>query len=265
MGRLQGKIAFVTGAGAGIGRASTLMFAREGAKVIAAEIDQAAGKAVEQEARATGSDVTFVHVDVTNDRLVEAAVAKAAELYGGLHVLFNCAGGSIPGDRKVTDVEMDLWAPIMNLEVLGPFLCCKHAIPLIARSGGGAVINVGSAAALKGTYPAHIYSLAKGGLLSFTRALAGSYFRDNIRANVICPGVVMSERIRQRFGEEGKANNSSGASEQAASARPDALRRYPFAVGAPDDIAHIALFLASDESRMVNGAMIAAEGGLSAY
>lgn len=256
MGRLQGKIAIITGAGAGIARAATLMFAREGAKVIAAEIDQARGQAVVDAVHAAGGDATFCYTDVTDEASVKSMVAQAVNRYGNPNVVFNCAGGSLAQDKPVTDVDIGVWQHTMDLDLKGPFLVCRHSIPRMIEAGGGVVINVASAAALKGSFPAHVYSAAKGGVVSFTRALAGSYSHKGVRSNVICPGVILSERVKQRFG--------ANANQEGAISR-DPMKRYPFGQGEPDDIAHIALFLASDESRMVNGAVIPAEGGLSAY
>ncbi len=256
MGRLQGKIAIITGAGAGIARAATLMFAREGARVIAAEVDQARGQAVVDAVQAAGGDAMFCRTDVTDEASVRSMVAQAVSRYGNPSVVFNCAGGSVARDKPVTDVDMGVWQHTMDLDLKGPFLVCRHAIPGMIEAGGGTIINVASAAALKGGFPAHVYTAAKGGVISFTRALAGSYSRKGIRANVICPGVVLSERVKERFG--------ANASQEGAISR-DPMKRYPFGQGEPEDIAHVALFLASDESRMVNGAVIPAEGGLSAY
>lgn len=260
MGRLDGKIVMITGAGSGIGRAATRMFAAEGARVLAAEIDPARGEASAAAARAAGGDAVFVQTDVTDDASVAAAVAAGVAAFGGLSVLFNCAGGSTGKDKPVVDVDLAVWEQTIALDLKGPFLCCRHAVPVIIAGGGGAVINMGSAVALRGNFPAHVYTAAKGGILSFTRALAGSYSRKGVRANAICPGLVMSERILARF--EGAPGTDAA---QMRAVDGGAMRRYPFGVGQPEDIANIALFLASDESRMINGAVIPAEGGMSAY
>src|SRR5262249_47539128 len=147
----------------------------------------------------------------------------------------------------------------MQLDLRGTIHCCHHAIPAIMRAGGGAVVNMSSGAALRGASPAHIYSAAKGGILSLTRALAGAYATSNVRVNAICAGRILTERILARFGTP---HGPAGEEDQQADAR---LREYPFWVGRPQDIASIALFLASDESRMITGAAIPADGGRSAY
>lgn len=261
MGRLEGKVATITGSGSGIARAAVNIFAREGAKVGILELNVELGKACEAEIRAAGFEATFIQTDVTKDASVKAGIDAIAAKYGKLNVLFNCAGGSIAEDNKVTEVDLSVWDFTMNLDLKGPFLCCRHGIPHLIKAGGGAIVNVSSAAALQGSFPAMVYSAAKGGIISFTRSLAGQYFRDNIRANAICPGVIMTDRVKSRFG----ANLQGANSDQSKAISALGMSRYPFGVGEPEDIANIALFLASDESRMINGASVAAEGGMSAY
>jgi NAD(P)-dependent dehydrogenase (short-subunit alcohol dehydrogenase family) len=254
MGRLEGKVAVITGAGSGIARAAARIFTREGARVVVAEIDAELGAASAKEA---GGEALFVSTDVTDDDSVKAVMARAVEEFGGLHILFNCAGGSILQDSRVTDVDMEVWDHTIPLDLKGPFLCSRHGIPHLIESGGGAVINVSSVAALRGNHPAHVYSSAKGGLISLTRSLAGAYSHDGVRANVICPGLIKTDRIKSRY----VARKPSEVREGTIST----FESYPFGVGEPEDIANIALFLGSDESRMVNGAVIPAEGGISAY
>jgi len=209
MKRLEGKVAVITGAGSGIGRASAKLFVAEGARVVVAEIDAKLGEA-----------------------------------------------SSIPEDRPVTEVEPAVWDHTINLDMKGPFLCCRHVIPVMVEQGKGSVVNFSSVVALRGNHIAHVYVMAKGGLISFTKALAGAYSPKGVRVNAICPGVVLTERVAARF-KGGNHIRFGGIDNMA--------QQYPFAVGQPEDIANVALFLASDESRMVNGAAIPAEGGFSAY
>ena len=254
MGRLDGKVAVITGAGTGIAEAAAVIFAREGAKVVVAELNEETGAAT---AERIGENALFVPTDVTSEASVEAVMARAVEHFGALHVLFSCAGGSVPEDSVVTEVDMAVWDRTIPLDLKGPFLCSRFGIPKIIESGGGAVINVSSVVALRGNHPAHVYSAAKGGLISFTRSLAGAYSGDGVRANVICPGMIATDRIKNRYVHQAPSNRRA--------AMVSSWRAYPFGSGEPEDIANIALFLASDESRLVNGAVIPAEGGISAY
>ncbi|MEM7252203.1 MAG: SDR family NAD(P)-dependent oxidoreductase [Pseudomonadota bacterium] len=264
-GRLDGKVAFITGAGSGIARAAAHMFAREGASIVIAELDESRGQRVAGAISAAGGNVLFVPTNVTDESSVKNALNAGAEQFGGLNVLFNCAGGSVAEDAAVTDVDMSVWDHTIGLDLKGPFLCCRHGIPHLIDNGGGAIVNVTSVVALKGSFPGHIYTAAKGGIISFTQALAGRYWRNNIRANAIAPGLILSERILSRSG----LDPERPASEQIDQAKETNEKlfdpRHPFSAGIPEDIANVALFLASDESRMVNGAVIPAEGGLSAY
>jgi len=170
--------------------------------------------------------------------------------------LLNCAGGSVADDQPVTSVDLGVWDHTISLDLKGPFLCCRHVIPEMVAQGRGSVVNFSSVVALRGNHVAHVYIMAKGGLLALTKALAGAYSPKGVRVNAICPGVVLTERVKSRF-VDGNQIRFGGIDNLAS--------RYPFGVGEADDIANVALFLASDESRMVNGAAIAADGGISAY
>jgi NAD(P)-dependent dehydrogenase (short-subunit alcohol dehydrogenase family) len=254
MNRLAGKVAVITGAGSGIGRAAARLFVAEGAKVVVAEIDAALGEASAREAGAD-ADACFVQTDVTDEESVRRMVQRAKDSFGRVDVLLNCAGGSLREDRPVTEVDLSVWDRTMNLDLKGPFLCCRHVIPVMVEQGKGSVVNFSSVVALRGNHIAHVYVMAKGGLISFTKALAGAYSPKGIRVNAICPGIVLTERVRSRF---------AGGNQIRFGGIDDIAGQYPFAVGQPEDIANVALFLASDESRMVNGAAIPAEGGFSA-
>jgi NAD(P)-dependent dehydrogenase (short-subunit alcohol dehydrogenase family) len=255
MARLAGRVALISGGAWGIGRAAAELFAREGAKVAIADIDEAAGRAL-----ARNLDALFVRTDVTDAASVKAAVAAVERQSGKLDILFNCAGGSVNEDAPVGKVDVAaVWDKTMRLDLLGTINCCQHAIPAMVRGGGGAVVNMSSGAALRGASPAHIYTAAKGGIVSLTQALAGTYAKDNVRVNAICAGRILTERILSRYGTPGAPKP---AEDQQADQR---VKDYPFWVGKPADIAGIALFLASEESRMITGAAIPADGGRSAY
>ncbi len=257
MKRLAGKVALITGGGDGIGRAAALVFAREGAKVVIADISAALGR---ETAEAVGENAFFVETDVTREESVRAAVEAAAGRFGKLDTLFNCAGGSLPGDKPVTELDLAVFEHTIGLDLKGTMLACKHAIPRIIAAGGGAVINMSSGAALRGASPAQVYTAAKGAIVSLTRSMAGTYAKHNVRINCICAGRIDTPRVRRTYGLPGRPGGV--ADPQDASGQ---VKTYPFWVGQPEDIANIALFLASDESRMITGAAIAADGGRSAY
>ncbi len=260
MGRLAGKVVFITGAGSGIARAAAQLFAREGAKIAIIEIKPELGSATEKLVRDAGGDALFIPTDVTDEGSVKAAIAATVKRFGRIDVLYNCAGGSIPADSHVTDVDLKVWQHTMSLDLLGPILCCRHAIPEIIKAGGGTVVNMSSGAALRGGSHSHIYTSAKGAILSLTRALAGAYAKNNVRVNAICAGRILTERITANYGTPDNAGPIVDRQDAAGRSK-----EYPFWVGKPEDIANIALFLASDESRMITGATIPAEGGRSAY
>jgi len=260
MKRMEGRVAFIAGGGAGIGASSALAFAREGAKVVIGDVDEETGQRTSDLVSRNGYDSIFVKVDVTSDSSVKAAVAVAVARFGRLDTLLNSAGGSLPADSPVHEVDLGVWDRTMTLDVKGTILVCRHVIPEIVRAGGGSVVNMSSGAALRGANPAHIYTAAKGAIVSLTRTLAGTYAKDNVRVNCICAGRINTERVRASYGMPGKpgsAPDRQNVTEQ--------IKIYPFWVGEPEDIAAIALFLASRESRMITGAAIAADGGRSAY
>ncbi|HKA41281.1 MAG TPA: SDR family oxidoreductase [Burkholderiales bacterium] len=260
MNRLKGKVALITGAGSGIAKAASRLFADEGARIVVAEIDRSRGLATERMLRDAGGEALFVETDVTNEAGAKATVAETVARFGKLDVLYNCAGGSTAEDALVAEVDMAEWQRTMSLNLLGPILMCRHGIPRIVEAGGGAVVNMSSGAALRGASPAHIYTASKGGILSLTRALAGTFAKNNVRVNAICAGRILTERITSRYGTPER--QGPVADLQDAAGR---VKEYPFWVGSPEDIARIALFLASDESRMITGASIPADGGRSAY
>jgi len=260
--RLNGKVVFLTGAGAGIAKATARACAREGAKVALCEINREAGERAEREIREAGGDALFVPTDVTQDDSVRNAIAATVERFGMLNVLFNCAGGSSQDDRPVHEMDLDVWHRTIALNLLHPFLTCRHGIPHMMKAGGGSIINVTSHLGLVGTVkPA--YAATKGGIISFTKTLAAQYVEHGIRANAIAPGSIRTERQIARY--ENKEYMLAEKPNAAARERAVFQKLYPFSKGEPEDIAAIAVFLASDESRMLTGTTIAADGGRSSY
>lgn len=260
MGQFDGKVAFLTGAGSGIARASSRMFAEEGARVVIAELKAELGQATEKAIRDAGGQAVFIETNVTQDDSVRDAVRKAVEQYGRLDVLVNCAGGSILEDNTVTEVDLSVWDYTINLDLKGTFLCCRHAIPEIVRSGGGAVVNMTSWLGLIGAPWRNVYSTAKGGIISLTKTLAGEFAHRGVRVNAIAPGPVRTERNLRKYGATPPPNPTP-----AMQYRIRLAERYPYSTGQPEDIANIILFLTSEKSRMINGAIIPADGGRSAY
>src|SRR5262245_8212861 len=242
MGKLTGKVAFLTGAGAGIAKATAKLFVSEGAKVAIIEIKRELGERAEREIREAGGEALYVETDVTQDESMRRAVEATVARFGGLDILFNCAGGSLQEDVPVHEMDLDVWNRTIALNLLHPFLTCRHAIPHMMKAGGGSIINVTSHLGLLGsTKPA--YDATKGGILPFTKTLAAQYVQHNIRANAIAPGSVRTERQINRYENKafmGEADKPSAAQRQRAAFQ----KLYPFSRGEPGDIAAVALFLA---------------------
>jgi NAD(P)-dependent dehydrogenase (short-subunit alcohol dehydrogenase family) len=247
VGRLEGKVALITGAGQGIGRAAALLFAAEGARVAVAEIVEEAGAATARAIEAAGGAALFVRTDVSQPESVEAAVRATVERFGGLSVLYNNAGGATSRDGRVTDMALDEFWRTIGVDLFGTFLGCRHAIPVMVAGGGGSIINTTSIRALIGTAGADAYTAAKGGVRALTQALALQWAAHGIRVNAIAPGVILTERVRALLREDDPIYRKSllGASE-------------------PEDIARMALYLASDEARRVTGAILPMDSGASA-
>jgi NAD(P)-dependent dehydrogenase (short-subunit alcohol dehydrogenase family) len=245
--RLSGKVALITGGGQGIGRAAARRFASEGAKVVVAEIVPEHGEATVAAIRDAGGEATFAPTDVAQPEQVEAAVRTAVDHYGGLHVLYNNAGGATARDGKVTEIELDEFWRTIGVDLFGTFLGCRFALPVMVAGGGGSIINTTSIRAMIGTAGADAYSSAKGGVRALTQALALQWAAHRIRVNAIAPGVILSVRDKAMLREDDPIFKKSllGASD-------------------PEDVAQMALYLASDESRRVTGAILPMDSGASA-
>lgn len=253
MSRLQGKSVLITGAAAGIGRESASLFAAEGASVGVVDIDRAGGEAVVTAIEATGGRAAFVHADVTDPVAVEKAVDAVAETFGGLDVLYNNAGGATPRDGSLADMPLDEFDRAISLNLFGPCAAIRFAIPKMIARGGGSIINTASIRAMIGTLGADGYTAAKGGIVTITRALALELAPHRIRVNAIAPGTVLTERVRAFV----VSGNDSGPD--------DALtRRHLLGLGEPEDVARVALFFASEDSRWVTGQVLPVDGGASA-
>lgn len=255
-----GKVAVISGGGGGIGHAASLAFAAAGARIAVIELDPTRARRTAAAVTEAGGEAAAIAADITDDAQVAEAMRGVIGHFGRLDILYNCAGGTVPEDGPVTEVPLEVFDRTFDLDVRGTFLCCRHAIPAMIRAGGGAIVNMSSGAALRGASPFHVYSAAKGAILSFTRALAGTYARHNIRANVIASGRVMTERIIRTWGDLSSDRVRNDPQDPVGR-----LREYPFWVGEPHHIAATAVFLASDAARMITGATIAADGGRSAY
>lgn len=249
MGRLDGKVAVITGAGSGMGREAAILFSAEGASVCVADVDRRAG----EEAAAACREAFFVEVDVTSAQSVEAMYAAAAERYGGIDVLYNNAGISPPDDDSILETEPDAWERVQAVNTRGVYLCCKYGIPHLLERGGGSVINVASFVALLGAATSQIsYTASKGAVLSMTRELGVQFARQGIRVNALCPGPVETPLLLRIWGDDPAAAQRR-------------LVHLPMGrLAKPREVVNAALFLASDESSYVNAATFLVDGGLTA-
>jgi NAD(P)-dependent dehydrogenase (short-subunit alcohol dehydrogenase family) len=252
MGRLQDKVAIITGAGRGIGLAGAQAFVREGAKVVIAEIDPELGTRAEAALRAAGGEATFVRTDCGDAAQVQALIEAAVARYGALHVLYNNASIFTRQDGPVTELAESEWERILRVNLWSVFLCTKYALPRIIASGGGAVINTGSSASVMGIPGCDAYTATKGATVSLTRSLAVEYGPQGVRVNCICPAGIETEMV--------KASNLDNPDFDAQFFFARApLRRF----GQPEEVANLAVFLASDESSYLNGAIVRADGGIT--
>ena len=249
MGRLENKVAVITGAAGGIGREAALLFSEEGAQICIADVAEEAGEQTASEC----SDAFFQRVDVTSAQSVEAMYEAAAERYGGIDILYNNAGIMPPDDASILETEPDAWQRVQDVNTKGVYLCCKYGIPHLLGRGGGSVVNVASFVALAGAATSQIsYTASKGAVLSMSRELAVEFARRGVRVNALCPGPVETPLLMRLFEE------TPGALDRR-------LVHLPMGrLAEAREIAYGALFLASDESSYVNGATFLVDGGLTA-
>ncbi|MFB4162160.1 SDR family NAD(P)-dependent oxidoreductase [Geomicrobium sp. JSM 1781026] len=248
--RLEGKVAVITGAGQGIGAGIARTFGKEGARIVIAEVNEEAGRDTVQELQNDGVDAIVLQTDVGDEESVQALMKRAVSEYGKIDILVNNAAINIR--KSVTDTSLEEWQNVMNVNLNGPFLCSKYAIPEMQRSGGGSIINIASWHAEKTITRLAAYASAKGGLTALTRQMALDYGKDEIRVNAVGPSTVDTPLLQNTF----------ASLEDPEGAFRDTLKFQPMGrIGTVEDIANACLFLASDESTYVSGQTIMVDGG----
>jgi NAD(P)-dependent dehydrogenase (short-subunit alcohol dehydrogenase family) len=253
--RLDGKVCFVTGGASGMGRVAAAMFCAEGARVAVVDMNAEACEKAASEARkeaAGHGDAFAVSCDVTKASDVQQAIRDTVEHYGELHVLYNNAGIMMAEDGSVVDTEEWVWDRTLAVNLKGIYLCCKHGIPEIIRSGGGSVINIASFVALLGcSVPQDAYTASKGAVIALTKSLAVQFAPRGVRSNAICPGPIETPLLTEWLLKDPEAKRVR-------------LARNPSGrFGKPEDIVNAGIFLASDESAWTNGAVLVLDGGIT--
>jgi NAD(P)-dependent dehydrogenase (short-subunit alcohol dehydrogenase family) len=249
VGLLDGKVGLVTGAGAGIGRATALAFAREGARVAVADVDERGGAETVRRVEAAGGRAIFVRADVSDEAEVAALVRATREAFGALHCASNNAARGA-GFRVLTEVAREDWDRALAVTLTGVWLCLKHEIPALLASGGGAIVNVASVSGMRGEATQAAYSAAKGGVLALTKSAAAEWAQHGIRVNAICPGGIRTDAIETYF------EHAPGIRE--ATIAVHAMRR----LGEPAEIADAIAWLCSDRASFVTGHALVADGGV---
>lgn len=247
MGRLQDRVAVITGAGSGIGLASARRMHSEGAKIVVADIDETAGKAVADEL-----DGTFVQVDVTDEAQVDALFQTTVDTYGSVDIAFNNAGISPPDDDSILTTGLDAWRRVQEVNLTSVYLCCKYAIPHMLAKGKGSIINTASFVATMGAATSQIsYTASKGGVLAMSRELGVQFAREGVRVNALSPGPVNTPLLKELFAKD---------AERAARR----LVHVPLGRFAePEEIAAAVAFLASDDSSFITASNFLVDGGIS--
>jgi NAD(P)-dependent dehydrogenase (short-subunit alcohol dehydrogenase family) len=252
MARLEGKVAVVTGGGSGIGEATAKRFAVEGARVVILDRDAEGGERVVREIREVGGEAAFLRAEVSIEAEALGLAPFTIEQFGALHILVNNAGARVYG--PVTEATEESWDHILGVNVKALGFCAKAAIPEMAKSGGGAIVNVSSANAIKGRSGMAQYDAAKAAVLGLTRSLAHDHAAQGIRVNAVCPGPTITQFHIKRAAERGVTE-----AEIRAQSKPTLLKRQ----AEPYEIAAAILFLASDEASYITGATLMVDGGLS--
>ena len=251
--RLKDKVVLITGAASGIGRATALRFGREGASVVAVDIQQAENENTVSCISAEGGRATAVSADVTDSESVGRMVKVAVDTYGRLDILFNNAGTSMRG--TILEIDEAIFDRLFAVNVKGVFLGCRAAIPVMKAQGGGVILNTASQLGLVGIESSVAYPATKGAVIQMTRCMALDHASDGIRVNCICPGPIDTPLTRRNREQTGDPE----------AALKDRLQRIPLArIGTPEEIAAVATFLCSDEASYITGAAIVADGGWTA-
>jgi len=255
MHRLAGKVAIVTGGASGIGRTSSELFAREGAAVVVADLDEGGAKETAEAIRAAGGRALAQQTDIGDPASIDAMVAASVAEFGALHVLFNNAADTSPGtlarDGSVANMEVDLWDHVLAVDLRGAMWCAKRAIPHMVRAGGGSIVNTSSNQSLGGDLSQSAYGVAKAGINQLTKFIATQCGPDGIRCNALSPGLILTPAVSRATPEEMQS---------------EVMSHSPMArLGEPEDLAYAALFLASDESTYITGQIISVDGGQLAH
>jgi NAD(P)-dependent dehydrogenase (short-subunit alcohol dehydrogenase family) len=250
--RLNNKVCLITGAGSGMGRVAAQMFAKEGASVVAVDLAEKTAKETADLIKKAGGKSAAVAADVSTEEGAAKMVKAAVSEFGKLHVVYNNAGIFPEKDHSVTDTPMDVWDKVLAVNVKGVALGCKHAIPEIIKAGGGSVINTASFVALVGcSVPQDAYTSSKGAVISLTKSLAVQFGPKGVRSNAICPGPIETPLLMEWLFKE-------------PAEKAKRMNRIPMGrFGKSEDIAYLALYLASDESSWTNGAAIVVDGGIT--
>jgi NAD(P)-dependent dehydrogenase (short-subunit alcohol dehydrogenase family) len=251
-GRLDGKVALITGAGSGMGLAAAKLFASEGARVVVTDVVDDAGAAAAEAVRAQGGEAALVRADVSQWDDCVAMVRTATDTFGALHVLYNNAGIFPADDGGVLDTPESTWETVMDINLKGVWLGCRAGIPAMLDSGGGAIVNVASFVALMGAATAQIaYTASKGGVLAMTREIAVEYARQGIRANALCPGPIQTPLLEELLSDPER--------------RARRMVHIPMGrLGRAEELAKAALFLASDDASFMTGSALVVDGGITA-